>query len=69
MKEEIDNLKTHNEEDVKNHIIEILRKILKHKFDLLKDKINGVHEQFSNLIKALEHINTNSSILENLQKR
>jgi len=69
MKEEIDKLKKHNEEDVKNCIIEILSRILKHRVDILKDKINGVHEQFSNLIKALEQINTNSSILEKLQKK
>lgn len=69
MRDEIDKLKKHNMEDVKHHIIETLKRILEHRFGILKEKINGVHENFSNMIKALEQINNNSPILEELQKR
>lgn len=54
MRDEIDKLKKHNMEDVKKHIMETLKRILEHRVVILKEKINGVHEKFSNLIKDME---------------
>lgn len=69
LKEKIENLKKHNMDDVRHHILDTLKEILKHRVGVLKEKISGVHEGFSHLVKALEQINTNSPILEEIYKR
>lgn len=69
LKKEIEILKKHNMDDVRQHMLSTLKEILKHRVGVFKEKISGVHEGFNHLVKALEQINNNSSILEELHKR
>lgn len=69
LKEEVEKLKNNNMDYIKRHILSNLEEILKHRVQFLKEKISGVHKGFIHLVKALEQINTNSPILEELQKR
>lgn len=53
-------------DDIKWNILSTLEEILTHRVEVLKEKISGVHEDFIDLVKALEQINTNSPILDEL---